>query len=273
MGLLESKLIVLKSLSSFLSHALSAASSSSQPSSSSSAHPPTPTWFLSSSFTSLEAYEAFESVLRPTYHASQSMSSAGYAERWSEEADVDVTFETFPGHFDAASAPTGISWSLQELMNVDVQEANQSGDDNKSPSSFAVVRIVEQLQIEELNTHELHTMQHLARTLHSTVVSTLLDCAPSVFSPSSVPPERELQMVIVLGEICRTLYGSILREAGEVSFLRRVLCHDSDIPQGDKAESTAIKELKQILGYLSPYFPFTVAGSVVAKRDIKVCLP
>ncbi|KAF9822049.1 hypothetical protein IEO21_00043 [Rhodonia placenta] len=227
-----SKLIVLKSLSSFLSHALSAASSSSQPSSSSSAHPPTPTWFLSSSFTSLEAYEAFESVLRPTYHASQSMSSAGYAERWSEEADVDVTFETFPGHFDAASAPTGISWSLQELMNVDVQE----------------------LQIEELNTHELHTMQHLARTLHSTVVSTLLDCAPSVFSPSSVPPERELQMVIVLGEICRTLYGSILREAGE----------------GDKAESTAIKELKQILGYLSPYFPFTVAGSVVAKRDIKV---
>lgn len=228
-----SKLIVLKSLSSFLSHALSATLSSSQPSSSSSAHPPTPTWFLSSSFTSLKAYEAFESVLRPTYHASQSMSSARYAERWSEEADVDVTFETFPGQFDAASAPTGIAWSLQELMNVDVQEVNQSGDDNKSPSSFAV---------------------HLARTLHSTVVSTLLDCAPSVFSPSSVPPERELQMVIVLGEICRTLYGSILREAGE----------------GDKAESTAIKELKQILGYLSPYFPFTVAGSVVAKRDIKV---
>lgn len=32
----------------------------------------------------------------------------------------------------------------------------------------------------------------------------------------------------------------------------------------------AIEDLTIILGYFSPYFPFTAGGSIVAPRDIKV---
>ena len=42
------------------------------------------------------------------------------------------------------------------------------------------------------------------------------------------------------------------------------------IAQSAKAYSTAIEDLTIILGYFSPYFPFTAGGSVVARRDIKV---
>lgn len=42
------------------------------------------------------------------------------------------------------------------------------------------------------------------------------------------------------------------------------------IAQAAKGYATAIEDLTTILGYLSPYFPFTAGGSVVARRDIKV---
>ena len=51
--------------------------------------------------------------------------------------------------------------------------------------------------------------QHLARTLQPTLVSTFLDCAPSVFSPSTIPPETELQLVLSAAEIARELYGNV----------------------------------------------------------------
>ena len=84
-------------------------------------------------------------------------------------------------------------------------------------------------------------------------------------------------MVHVVGEICRCLYGAILRESSNVrslpSFLLRPPCNlysSFMIAQAAKAYGTAIEDLTTILGYLSPYFPFTAGGSVVARRDIKV---
>lgn len=65
----------------------------------------------------------------------------------------------------------------------------------------------------------LNSLQHLARTLHPTLVSTLLDCVPTIFSPSSSPPETELQMIVVVCRICHTLYGRLLQDTAEVGLL------------------------------------------------------
>ena len=51
--------------------------------------------------------------------------------------------------------------------------------------------------------------QQLARALQSTLISTFLDYAPSVFSPNAVPPEIDLQLVLASVEITRVLYGRI----------------------------------------------------------------
>lgn len=62
--------------------------------------------------------------------------------------------------------------------------------------------------------------------MHSTLVSTFLDCAPLVFSPSSHPPETELQLVLTVSSICRTLYGAILQETVGVSIQEAVAEYD-----------------------------------------------
>ncbi|KZT72744.1 hypothetical protein DAEQUDRAFT_543688 [Daedalea quercina L-15889] len=219
-----SKLVVLKSLSSFLNHALSSSNHAGTPSSCS-----IPTWFMSSSFASTEAFEAFDSLLRPTLQPTQGTPPS---ERWTEEADIDINPGSFFGHFTRAFAPINEGCTLQDLSDVDVATSGQSSDSSARTSFVA----------------------HLARTLHPTLVSTFLDCAPTVFSPSSGPPETELQMVQVVGEICRCLYGAILREPFTAA----------------KASSTVIEDLTTILGYFSPYFPFTAGGSALTRRDIKV---
>ncbi|TFY52738.1 hypothetical protein EVJ58_g9842, partial [Rhodofomes roseus] len=223
----SSKLVVLKSLSSFLNCALSTPSASNHAGPSSSTCS-IPTWFLSSSFTSSEAFETFDSLLKPTLPARGILPH----EKWKEEVDMELNFESFYGDFRRAFAPINEGCSLQELCDIDVAASGQSSD-SSARTSFVV---------------------HLARTLHPTLVSTFLDCAPAVFSPSGGPPETELQMVQAVGEICRCLYGAILREP----------------PNATKAYSTAIEDLGTILGYFSPYFPFTAGGTALGKRDIKV---
>ena len=64
--------------------------------------------------------------------------------------------------------------------------------------------------------------QHLANTLHSTVIETYLDCAPSVFSPNATPSETEVQLILSVVRITRTLYHAILRSSSEVGLLMSV---------------------------------------------------
>ncbi|OBZ80001.1 Testis-expressed sequence 10 protein [Grifola frondosa] len=227
-----SKLVVLKSLSLFLSHALlSTRNIGPAPSQiASTSSPPTPTWYLSSSFSSSSAYNTFDSLIRPAYSQSSSECSVRH---WAEEVDPETFDEDFVGNFEFATASITAGWTLQDLTNVDVLLT--AGADDRLGGSAELARVV-----------------HLTRTLHSTLVSTFLDCAPTVFSPSSSPPETELQMVLVVCEICRTLYGAILQDSAQSSNVQ------------------ASADLKLILGYLSPYFPFTVSGSSTARRDIKV---
>ncbi|KAH9950477.1 hypothetical protein B0H21DRAFT_723497 [Amylocystis lapponica] len=232
----------LKSLSSFLMLALSSPAGSAGPSVASTSSSSTPTWYFSSSFTSPEAFQGFNNVLHSVYHpAVQSISGqtavSASIHRWAEEIDEDVHQELFPGNFKFSTAPIGAGWSLQDLTNVGMTVGDATAvhtDGGVSP--------------------ETEHIAHLARTLQSTLVSTLLDCAPIVFSPSSSPPETELQMMLVLGEICRSLYGALLRQAIEVQ----------------KTHDKVVEDLQLLLGYLTPYFPFATDGSSLATRDIKL---
>ncbi|EMD42224.1 hypothetical protein CERSUDRAFT_110758 [Gelatoporia subvermispora B] len=234
-----SKLIVLRSLSSFLKNALS---SSTELTTTDAAIPTAPTWFLSSSFTSQETYQSFDSLLRPVCqkHASSSkMPASNLPRRWEEEVDIDAFVEHFPGTFPNSQPNAAFGWTLQDLTNVDPRTlGGQNASDESHPARSVGPDLI----------------AHLARTLHSTLVSTFLDCAPTVFAPSSSPSDTELQLVLAVTEICRCLYGAILRDAVQ----------ENDVPD------RSLEELRAILGYLSPYFPFTVSGIGNARRDIKV---
>ncbi|OCH95802.1 hypothetical protein OBBRIDRAFT_871454 [Obba rivulosa] len=239
---LGSKLVVLRSLSSFLKNALSFPTRTS-PSDSSS--PSASTWYLSSSFTSQEAYQSFDSLLCPVYQESASSSKAAAFQSprgWAEEADIDAFVEHFPGTFPNARPNAGDGWTLQDLTNVDLRTLGEKVSAEESHST------------QSTGSDFLAVCTHLAHTLHSTLVSTFLDCAPAVFSPGSSPPETELQLVLAVTEICRTLYGAILREA----------------VQGNDVRDQSLGELQVILGYLSPYFPFAISGISSTKRDIRV---
>ncbi|KAI0756631.1 hypothetical protein C8Q80DRAFT_1093119 [Daedaleopsis nitida] len=224
-----SKLIVLRSLSLFLSQAITSAWRFEDTTEASGSTMITPTWYLSSSFASRSAFEAFDSLLRTTSQAQES------TRHWTAEVS-DNEQETFVGdHSMLLSGHTG--WSLHDL------------DD----AGAAVVALQDGGQPAMGTDAELACVTQLARTLHSTLVSTFLDCAPTVFSPSSSPPETELQMVLVVCRICRTLYGRILQDSTE-----------SGVPH-----DAAGTELQTILAYLSPYFPFTISGPSTMRRDIK----
>ncbi|KAI9060172.1 hypothetical protein FKP32DRAFT_1595567 [Trametes sanguinea] len=236
-----SKLVVLRSLAHFLSHAVAVSGHSGDVTSeSTSATLLTPTWYFSSSFASKSAFEAFDALLRPTWDPSSSSSRRlGDATRtWVPEFSEDCE-EDFVGQFDLAVPPSTSSWTLQDMNDV-VSEVNMSNGDRQSGSNGPDPQVV--------------AAAHVARTLHPTLVSTFLDCAPAVFSPSTTPPETETQMVLVVCRICRSLYGRILQDAAE----------------SGRSHDTAEDDLQTMLSYLSPYFPFIANAPVNAKRDVKV---
>jgi len=73
-------------------------------------------------------------------------------------------------------------------------------------------------------------VQHLARTLHSTLISTFLDYAPTVFSASENPPETEVHLIMAVGEIVRTLYGALLQASLPVRLCMIPFYHCSPYP-------------------------------------------
>ncbi|KAI0800897.1 hypothetical protein C8Q74DRAFT_1314301 [Fomes fomentarius] len=226
-----SKLVVLKSLSTFLSHAIASAWHPRDLAQASGATLATPTWYLSSSFSSTSAYEAFDALLRPMSARRSSQSAWVWSEETPENAEED-----FAGHFPLAMAPCSTEWSMHDLSVDAVISAVQEEGQSMMGSGAEVACVA-----------------NLARTLHSTLVSTFLDCAPSVFSPSFGPPETESQMMLVVCRICRSLYGRILQDSAESGI----------------SHSSAEGDLQTILSYLSPYFPFTINGPSTMKRDIK----
>ncbi|KAJ3895018.1 hypothetical protein GG344DRAFT_39697 [Lentinula edodes] len=170
-------------------------------------------WFLSPSFHTTEAYITFNRLLRPS-STLQSLPHKAWSLEMEPEADI------FPVASAMATHTGNLSCQLQELS------------DHVSLSSL----------LRDSTTY----LQRLAKTLHPTLVSVLLDCAPAVFSPSNSPPETEMDSISAVVSITRTLYGLIMQDSSPAS--------------------AAIEELQIMLGYMAPFFPFHSNG----RKDVKI---
>ncbi|KAJ7492529.1 hypothetical protein FB451DRAFT_1218647 [Mycena latifolia] len=220
-----SKLAVLQSLSTFLRWAVSSPSPSSQDRDrlESSSVSPIDTWYLASWFRTPEAYGVFNQLLQPRHFPPD---NGPVQKTWQEEADLELEGDcTCP--FSLLS-PSGSQWTFQQLSDI-VDNAGKTANEDGDDSIF---------------------VRHLARTLHSTLVSTFLDCAPSVFSPNGKVDETQAKLIVAVAEIIRHMYGAILQSTSETESERR---------------AGACADLKSILGYMSPYFPFKLSGL----REIK----
>lgn len=211
-----SKVVVLHSLSTFLQSALS--SSVHLPSSSALDQFSMRSWYLAPSFARPEAYVSFEELLQPA----QQRSTDCDCRTW--QAEVDLEDDKFIHHHTSI-------WPQPYLDNV--------SDD---------VGITEAAQVDGSNINYTF-IAHLSQRLHACLVATFLDCAPIVFSPSGTPPETEMQLIMAVAQISRTLYGTLLQAPVSVVHL-----------------DTAHENLGTILGYMTPYFPFRPNGSC----DVKI---
>ncbi|KAF4623469.1 hypothetical protein D9613_001877 [Agrocybe pediades] len=212
-----SKLVVLKSLSTFLREALHPFDAPESPSSSQTARTridagtSLDTTFLKSAFPSLRAYHAFESLL-----ASQA-SSKSLCQPWRAEVEPDDDFgDVFVQSFPLLEESVE-PWSLHDFSTpVDFSNLNENTSSSRQASTSFVA--------------------HLAGTLHSTIIETYLDCAPSVFSPGSTPTDVELQLVVTIVRIAQSLYHVLLQCPEDV-------------------DQEHIIHLEDIVNYMAPYFP------------------
>ncbi|KAJ7630987.1 hypothetical protein FB45DRAFT_917132 [Roridomyces roridus] len=173
------------------------------------------TWYLASWFQTQEAYGVFDQLFQPGTRPHRT---------WQCEVNLELDGDC-PSHYPLASETFGSEWTLQQLSEI-VDGTGSDGDNARF-------------------------VQHLARTLHSTLVSTFLDCAPSVFSPNGNVDETQARSIVAVAEITRHLYGSILQ---------------SNLEKDTERRATSYADLKSILGYMSPYFPFKLIGTREIKR-------
>ncbi|EKM61169.1 uncharacterized protein PHACADRAFT_247608 [Phanerochaete carnosa HHB-10118-sp] len=228
-----SKLVVLSSLASFLSRAMSPKDPkwfAVDQEQISAQLRPTPTRYMASAFAYPSAFEAFDAYIQPSM-----LSSATTSRKWQEEVD-DAYVEDFTGKFALAANSLEDSWSLESLSHLEVVVSGDQSDDTGSSSGIRA---------------ESAYVSHLARTLHPTLVATFLDCAPSVFISGSSPLEIELQTVLAVFRLSRCLYGEML------------------LDNNDKTRGSPYDDLSSLLSHMAPYFPFTVHLSPVARRELK----
>ncbi|KAJ7103428.1 hypothetical protein B0H15DRAFT_812209 [Mycena belliarum] len=216
-----SKLVVLQSLSTFLRHAVSSSSHNARENSKSPPVSSIDTWYLASWFLTPEAYGVFDRLLRPRHFPP---GNSVTQKTWQSEADLECEGDVLSQNYFLASSSGG-AWTLQQLSDSVGNTVKEDG-------------------------HESTFVRHLARTLHSTLISTFLDCAPSVFSPNGKVDETQAKLILAVAEITRHLYGAILQSTSDRDSERR---------------SASCADIKSILGYMSPYFPFQLNGA----REIK----
>lgn len=137
---LQSKLIVLSSLSVFLRNALALPDRASTNSNHNYSETSLPTWYLASAFASQAAYEAFDKLLQPRPQCTNHLSSS---RRWYPESNTEMGDEDFAQRFGFATAALGDHWGLQDLSEVINQSRTfTDGDASRSTDSiFIAVRI------------------------------------------------------------------------------------------------------------------------------------
>ncbi|KIK93651.1 hypothetical protein PAXRUDRAFT_828751 [Paxillus rubicundulus Ve08.2h10] len=181
----QSKLVVLRSLSSFLGLAVDPQSLTSGLSGPDVCLPAIslPTWFLRPSFTCRRLYEENVTV----FQVPQDVNS-GKQVVWNVQPELESFDEDFVYDSKTMSGPPDAAWTLNDLSKNFFEQ-----DD----SSRAL--------------GDIPFVMRLTRTLYATLTATSLDCAPIVFSLSTNPPETDLQMLTAALQITRTLYSAILQ--------------------------------------------------------------
>jgi pre-rRNA-processing protein IPI1 len=85
-----------------------------------------PSWYLTSSFASKEAYESFDNLLQPTL---QSPDRLNTLHCWRPEIGPDIG-EDFAQNFGFATTPSRMQYTLQELSAVASQTGGLTDGDN-----------------------------------------------------------------------------------------------------------------------------------------------
>ncbi|KZV99060.1 hypothetical protein EXIGLDRAFT_746377 [Exidia glandulosa HHB12029] len=206
-----SRLLVLRSLSTFLRNALETGTSSSR----------TPVWFLSSSFSNQQAFDAFTQVL------GNSKTSTPAVTIWTPEYDESSSF-------DFVADAGGDAWSFAHIVDsVTAAVALQSSAAGSSTGASA--------------TSTIRTAD-LAHTLQPILTAAFLDGAPSlqaVTSRMSSAAQLDIDTVVAVADVVRTLYVAIFSGASLPATNLNVACND----------------LRSVLSYMDPHFPFHVASN------------
>ncbi|EJD51895.1 hypothetical protein AURDEDRAFT_181478 [Auricularia subglabra TFB-10046 SS5] len=202
-----SRLLVLRSLSVFMRHAVGEQCGSSA----------IPTWFFASSFNTRQGYESFVELL----HQSPSDQPVTTWRTEVEGHDDDDDGRAF------LAADNASSWEFSLLTEaVDAACSTQANAVSNSSTSRTAA---------------------LAHSLQPMLTAAFLEGAPSLTAiQARVPPSvhMDIDTVVVVAEIMRTLYVHIFRSEGlRVDELR-----------------TALSDLQSVLGYMETYFPFHVGG-------------
>jgi pre-rRNA-processing protein IPI1 len=202
---LQSKLVVLQSFSTFLRLSLSPTIHKNSLNEGNTAHPLN-LWFMKNAFSTPEAFSAFEGLLTSnTSHADSKDKCLSRTWQAFVEPD-DENDDSFSQRYLLTENPVE-PWTFQEIQDL----TSAGCRDNTQVASQEFVPVNIKFSFTFIAAHR--TIQHLASTLHSTIIETFLDCAPSVFSPDSIPSETEVHLVVTVALIVRTLYHDVLKSS------------------------------------------------------------
>jgi pre-rRNA-processing protein IPI1 len=134
----QSKLVVLRSLSTFLQSALSPCYHASAKCSSNPSTSHIPSWYLAPSFASPEAYKAFDRLLQ-----SASQHSSPSSRCWNIEVEPESGQDNFIQNYILTEGSLGSHWSLQHLSDVVNNTGELAGTESSGPVDliFVMVRI------------------------------------------------------------------------------------------------------------------------------------
>lgn len=161
---------------------------------------------MKNAFSSPEAFSVFESLLTSTDNEDKGLSRTWQAFVESDDENDDG----FSQRYLLTENPVE-PWTFQDIQDLTSAMEAPSTRDNAQVASQEFVAVSIKMSPTYIATHQV--VQHLASTLHSTIIETYLDCAPSVFSPSSAPSETDVQLVTTIAVIVRTLYHVVLQKS------------------------------------------------------------
>jgi len=164
-------------------------------------------WFMSNSFSTPRAFKEFENLFTPSISTHMQPHCSGKRTfDWTKLEEPPQDYRLFD---------IDVSWTIRDVEDVITipERLSERSDVESSISAFLVVRSKWMLLLSKL----ICVYQHLARTLHPLLVSIILDCAPSIFSPDARSSEIEMSMMVTVCQIVSLLYGTLLGSAEVVS--------------------------------------------------------